>query len=427
MIRGLITLLAVVLTSATVAQQATPAEDLLQGFSQQRLQRIEEQMRQAVDEGITVGGQGLIARDGEVIYHQTWGHADREAQAETQPDTLYRIYSMTKPITSVALLMLYEEGHFLLSDPIDKFLPEFANAQVLVEDAEGGDSLRPAARPPTVRDLLRHTAGLSYGVFGNSAVDRLYMDVGLFEKTTLADFSETLGGLPLLLDPGTRWHYSLAVDVQGRLIEVISGKSLGEFFRERIFQPLSMNDTFFHVPEEKRRRLAQLYTPRGGSALWSSRWTFGEANTLDVADPELSRPYFEDGFIESGGAGLVSSADDYLRFALMLAGEGEVEGVRLLAPGTVRLLHRDHLGPIDSSGLRGMDGFGLGVGIVNDPASKSGELGARGAYGWGGAAGTNFWVDPERNIVGIYMNQSIPHQTTLSQRFKVLTYQALME
>ena len=427
MIRGLITLLAVVLTSATVAPQAAQAEDLLHGFSQQRLQRIDEQMRQAVDEGITVGGQGLIARNGDVIYHQTWGHADREAKVQTQPDTLYRIYSMTKPITSVALLMLYEEGHFLLSDPIEKFLPEFANAQVLVEDAEGGESLRPATRPPTVRDLLRHTAGLSYGVFGNSAVDRLYIDAGLFEKTTLADFSETLGGLPLLLDPGTRWHYSLAVDVQGRLIEVLSDKTLGEFFRERIFEPLAMNDTFFYVPEQERPRLAQLYTPRGGSALWSRPWSFGKADVLDVADPELNRLFFEADFVQSGGAGLVSSADDYLRFGLMLAGEGELEGVRLLAPGTVRLLRTDHLGAIDSSGLRGMDGFGLGVGIVNDPSSKSGELVARGAYGWGGAAGTNFWVDPENNIVGIYMNQSIPHQTTLSQRFKVLTYQALME
>jgi CubicO group peptidase (beta-lactamase class C family) len=188
-----------------------------------------------------------------------------------------------------------------------------------------------------------------------------------------------------------------------------------------------MHDTGFRLPEEKRARLAQLYSPRGTEFGWDRAWAFSEEQRLEVADPEFSRAYHEGGVFESGGAGLASTIDDYYRFAQMLANGGELDGVRILAPGTVALMRRDHLGSMDRSGLWSMDGFGLGVGIVVDMAGKSGELGADGAYGWGGAAGTNFWIDPDSGVVGVFMVQSIPHQTTLSGRFRVLTYQALLE
>jgi CubicO group peptidase (beta-lactamase class C family) len=399
------------------------AVDAGQTFSAGRLTRIDERMQEAVADGLMVGGQGVIAHGGEVVYHSVWGQADRERGKPMTPGTLYRIYSMTKPVTSVALLMLYEEGHFLLNDPVERYLPEFATLEVM---APGGTSATAPSRPPTIRDLLRHTAGMTYGVFGNSAVDRLYRESGLLKAEDVATFTRTLATLPLQYNPGERWHYSVAVDVQGRLVEVLSGMSLGEFLRRRIFEPLGMRDTHFRLPRDKQSRLAQLYSPRGASAGNDGVWVRNDATQLEVADAELSRPYLEGGLFESGGAGLVSSAQDYLRFALMLLNEGELEGARLLAPATVRLMRSDHLGGINRDGLWGMGAFGLGVGIVTDPADKPGELLAAGSYGWGGAAGTDFWVDPENDVVGVFMVQSIPHQTELARRFRVLTYQALV-
>jgi CubicO group peptidase (beta-lactamase class C family) len=397
------------------------------GFSAERLARIDRHMEAAVADGRMVGGEGLIARGGEVVYHATWGDRDREASLPATPDTLYRIYSMSKPITSVALLMLYEEGHFLLGDPVAKYLPELADLAVAEElDPNAPPATRPAARQPTIRDLLRHSAGFSYGIFGDTAVDRAYRNADLLQQATLQDFTELLGTLPLQFEPGTRWHYSVAVDVQGRLIEAISGKRFGAFLRERIFEPLGMDDTHFVVPPGKRGRLAQLYTPKGTNMTWDSRWQFTDEQALEVADPELTRGYLEGNLFESGGGGLVATAEDYLRFASMLAGEGEVEGVRLLAPLTVRHLRRNHAAELATDNLYSIDGFGLGVGVSVDPG-VTGELGADGNYGWGGAAGTLFWVDPVDAVIGIFMTQSVPHQTTLADTFRVLTYQALLE
>ena len=398
-----------------------------QGFSSTRLERIGARMQEAVDAGVMVGGQALIARRGQLVYNQVWGQADREKNIPMGKDALYRIYSMTKPITSVALLMLYEEGHFLLNDPIETYLPEFAGLTLLKESATGAPEPVAPRRPPTIRDLLRHSAGLSYGVFGDTAVDRRYREADLFRAPTLGEFTRRLAQLPLLYEPGTRWHYSVAVDVQGRLVEVIGGMPFGEFLRRRIFAPLGMKDTFFVVPEHKRSRLAQLYSPLGTQLDWSTSWTFTAEQRLVPADPELSRAYLDGSRFESGGAGLVSTAADYLRFALMLAGGGAYQGVRLLAPGTVRHMQGNHVQNLDSSSLPGNVGaFGLGVGIVGDTAGQSGELGAAAAYGWGGAAGTNFWVDPANDIVGLFMVQSMPHQTNLARKFRVLTYQAFM-
>lgn len=398
-----------------------------QGFSAERLKRIDARMLEAVADGRMVGGHGVIARKGQVVYDQTWGMADREAGRMLENDALYRVYSMTKPITAVALMMLYEEGHFLLEDPVGQYLPELANLQLASANAAGEITLVAPIRQPTIRDLLRHTAGLSYGVFSDSSVDQQYRDTGLMYAKTLNEFTVRLGKLPLIFEPGTRWHYSVAVDVQGRLIEAISGMAFGEFLQQRVFEPLDMRDTSFVVPADKRSRLTQLYSPLGNSMSWDAVWKFTTEQILTPADPEISRPFIEGGVFESGGAGLVSTTRDYLRFALMLANDGELGGTRLLSPRTVAHMRSNHIRGVDNSGLWGLDAFGLGVGISADTAAVSGELGADGAYGWGGAAGTLFWVDPRNDIVGVFMLQSIPHQTNLSKKFRVLTYQALVD
>lgn len=418
--------LCAVLHAASPVAAAAP-DPAAAGFSPERLARIDGHMAAAVEAGTMVGGEGLIARDGAIVYHQTWGDRDREAGLPATTDTLYRIYSMTKPVTTVAVLMLYEEGRFLLGDPVADYLPELADLTV----AENLDpniplSTRPAARQPTIRDLLRHSAGFSYGLFGDSSVDRAYRDAGLFQQEDLAAFTTALGTLPLQYEPGTRWHYSVAVDVQGRLVEAVSGMTLGDFLHERIFEPLGMRDTHFVVPPDKRERLAQLYSPKGSTMAWDAPWQFSDEQALEVADPELTRGYLEGNVFESGGGGLVSTARDYLRFAQMLAGDGAVDGVRLLAPLTVRHLRRNHVAGLATDNLYSIDGFGLGVGVSLDPG-VTGELGADGSYGWGGAAGTLFWVDPVDAIVGIFMTQSVPHQTSLADTFRVLTYQALLE
>ncbi len=414
---------------ASLAAPALPelVDPASQGFSTERLARIDARMNEAVRDGVMVGGHALIARRGKLVYEQVWGMADREMGRPLEDDALYRIYSMTKPVTAVALLMLYEEGHFLLEDPVAKYLPELADLSLARENDAGEVILEAPARQPTIRDLLRHTAGFSYGLFSDFAVDRLYREADLLNVPDTATFTNRLGQLPLLFEPGTRWYYSVAVDVQARLVEVISEQRFGDFLRDRIFEPLGMDDTFFVIPPEEAYRLTQLYSPAGTELDWKSAWKFTDEVRLEPANPDLTQPYFDGNLFESGGAGLVSSAHDYLRFALMLAGGGAYDGVRLLGTRTVEHLRSNHLQGLDNSGLWGMEAFGLGVGTILATAATNGELGADGAYGWGGAAGTNFWVDPEGEIVGVFMVQSIPHQTPLAKKFRVLTYQALIE
>lgn len=399
----------------------------LEGFSSERMERINLRMQEAVESGLMVGGQGIVARNGNIVFRETWGLADRETGRPMSDDSLFRIYSMSKPITAVALMMLYEEGHFLLEDPVSKYISELEGLSLIQENDEGELVSTAPYRQPSIRDLLRHTSGMSYGIFGNTAVDRLYRETDLLRAPNLREFSRRLGTLPLLFQPGSRWHYSVSVDVQGALVEVLSGQSFGDFLKERVFDPLGMQDTFFVVPQDKHSRLAALYTPKGTVMDWNTPWQFTAETELVPADPELTRPYLDGSLFQSGGGGLISSSNDYLRFALMLANGGSLNGVRLLSPRTIEHMRKNHLGSADSSGLWGMDGFGLGVGIVESTAGKNGELGADSAYGWGGAAGTNFWVDPTENIVGLFMVQSVPHQTPLAKKFRVLTYQALID
>lgn len=449
--RGALALLVLALAvPAAMARDLPEARPDRVGMSAERLARLTEHMDQAVADGVMVGGMGLIARNGRVVYEETYGLADRDPVRPMTEDTIFRIYSMSKPITAVAVLMLYEEGHFFLNDPVARYIPELADLEVAVSTADGGGTrmtsdgttsrtegtgdaskageTRKPRRQPTIRDLLTHTAGFTYGVFGNTEVDKEYRQQGLLaDDATLEEFVTRLGEIPLQYEPGTRWHYSVAVDVQGRLVEAVSGMKFGDFLEQRIFEPLGMVDTSFVVPDEKWDRLAELYSPAGTPADAAAAFQSGNASTeLVEADEQLDAGYKPGATFESGGGGLVSTASDYLRFSQMLLNGGELDGVRLLSPKTVELMTKNHLGDIAMGFGRDGVGFGLGVAVALDQG-EIGELGSEGEYNWGGAAGTRFWIDPAEELIGIFMVQSIPHRTRLGSEFKNLTYQAIVE
>lgn len=418
------------------------------GMSSERLQRLTDHMNQAVAQGVMVGGLGMIARNGRIVYRETYGQSDREAAKPMAMDDIFRIYSMSKPMTSVAVMMLYEEGHFFLNDPVARYIPELANLVVATSTADGetvavsdgttsstvgvGDEskegqTRKPSRQPTIRDLLSHTAGFSYGFFGNTEVDKQYRAADLMQAgDTLEQFVTQLGKIPLQYDPGTRWHYSVSVDIQGRLVEVVSGMRFGEFLQKRLFEPLDMVDTSFTVPQEKLDRLAQIYSPEGTEEGASAFLTPNSSSTLVVSPASVNDSFMAGATFESGGGGLVSTARDYMRFSQMMLNGGELDGVRILSPKTVELMTINHLGDMEMGfGRRGV-GFGLGFAVALDQG-RIGELGSVGEYNWGGAAGTRFWIDPEEQLIGIFMVQSIPHRTRLGSDFKNLTYQAIVE
>ncbi len=417
------------------------------GISQERLDRITDHMNQAVKDGTMVGGLGMIARNGKVVYTETYGLADREENQPMTEDAIFRIYSMSKPITGVALMILYEEGKFFLNDPVARYIPELANLEVAISTADGntkvasdgtnsrtigaGDAskagkTRKPKRQPTIRDLMRHTAGFTYGFFGNTEVDKMYREKEVMGQKDLKAFVTELGQVPLQYEPGTRWHYSVSVDVQGRVVEAVSGMSFGEFLKKRLFTPLGMKDTGFIVPKDKLDRFAQIYSPEGtseGSDLFLRRNT----STKLVRSPErIDEGYMEGATFEGGGGGMVSTARDYLRFSQMMLNGGELDGVRILSPKTVELMTTNHLGDLPMGFGRTGVGFGLGFAVTLNQGDI-GELGSTGEYNWGGAAGTKFWIDPQENLIGLFMVQSIPHRTRLGNEFKLLTSQSIIK
>ncbi len=400
------------------------------GLSPDRLERINKTFEGYIDRKEAAGALALIARRGKIGYMQTWGDRDREAGKGMTEDTIFRIYSMSKPITSVAVMMLYEEGHFFLDDPVARFLPELAKMQVQIETrdpATGAVTIenKPATRQITIRDLLRHTAGLSYGIFGNTQVDQQYRAAGILaEDKTIADTVEKLGGIPLRFEPGTHWHYSVSVDVAGRLVEVISGQSFDKFLQERLFDPLGMVDTGFVVPEEKWDRFSVLYTPKG-TEVDREAFLRGGPSTKEIEPLESNdlSDFAEGSTYFSGGGGLVSTARDYLRFCQMMLDGGQLDGTRFLSRKSVELMTSDHLDGITGFS-RGGSTFGLGFAVTTD-VGKSGSLGSVGSFAWGGAAGTKFWIDPEEDLIGIFMVQILPHRTRMGDEFRLLTYQAI--
>jgi CubicO group peptidase (beta-lactamase class C family) len=398
------------------------------GLAANRLATIRAVMDRHVAEKKMAGAMGLIARRGKIAYQETYGMADIEAGKPMRLDTIHRIYSMSKPITSVAVMMLYEEGKFQLNDPVAKFLPEFAKMQIAVEEKDpqtGKPVMKTVAakRPITVRDLLRHTAGLSYGVFGDTLVDQEYRKAKILGQLNLAEFVTQLAAIPLQYEPGTRWHYSVSVDVLGRLVEVLSGKPFDQFLQERIFTPLDMRDTGFFVPAEKKDRLAKLYSPTREGNIQPAPICATRQECYEKF-PDAVPSFLQSMGMQSGGGGLVSTATDYLHFCQMLLNQGQYEGRRLLSRKTVQLLSSDNLGSLP--GMAPGYGFGLGFAVSKAPG-EAGMLGSPGEYNWGGAAGTKFWIDPQEEMIGIFMIQILPNTVDYGSEFRVLAYQSIAD
>lgn len=384
------------------------------GLSSERLARITRAMQDDVASGQLAGAIGSIVRKGKIAYWETVGMADRKAGKALADDDIFRIYSMTKPIIGVGLMMLYEEGRFKLTDPVKQHLPEMAGVKVLSDG-----QLREPRREMTAQDLMRHTAGLTYGLFGNSPVDKLYAQSGVLAgNRSIAEFMTKLGKLPLKHEPGATWDYSVSVDVQGRLIEVLSGMRLDQYLEERVFKPLDMRDTAFRVAPDKKSRFTQLYLRAK------------DKQSIQAAPAGRSAGYFDyqsEWF--SGGGGLTSTARDYLRFAQMLLNDGELDGVRLLSRKTVALMTMDHIEglKVGSPILRPGYGFGLDFAVHVAP-TKSGLNGSVGEYNWEGLAGTLFWVDPKEEMIGLYMIQMLPPRVGDHRlKFKRLAYQAIVD
>lgn len=389
------------------------------GFSTERLRRLDSLIERYIETGYVPGVQMLVARHGQVFYDRCFGWMNVEQQRPTVPDTIYRIYSMSKPITSVAALMLYEQGHFHLDEPVSAFIPEFKDVQVLGENG----ALVPPKRPMTIHHLMTHTAGLTYDFLQTSPVDRLYERADLRNRAVpLREWIKKLTALPLVNHPGTAWRYSMATDVLGYLVEVIAGMPLDTYLQKHIFEPLGMVDTSFYTPPEKADRLATLYG-------WGM-WEIGADYVGDFTQPTQWL---------SGGGGLLSTMADYLRFCLMLRNRGELDGVRLLGPRTVDFMTSNHI-PQAMLPLKSEPdphygyGFGLGVDVMLDPPA-AGRMASVGEFGWGGAAYTHFWIDPAEDIIAIKMTQmmyrdsdgnAIPRRD-MNTDLRTAVYQAFME
>jgi CubicO group peptidase (beta-lactamase class C family) len=392
--------------SASPLPRAAPAE---LGLSAPRLARIGQVMAGEIERRRVPGAVALIARRGRVGYFESYGERNAAAGAPMTKDAIFRIYSMTKPITSVAAMMLWEEGRFLLNDPIAKYLPELGDLRVgVVHGAEL--ELVALERAITIQDLLRHTSGITYEFRGPGPVQKMYMAAKVYSRSqSNADQVATLGKLPLLHQPGTRWEYGRSTDVIGRLVEVLSGQRLSQFFQERILRPLAMGDTAFHVPERDHARLAEAFAsdPDGG----------GTVQLLEVR----SAPNFE-----SGGGGLVSTASDYARFLQMLLNGGTLDGQRLLSRKTLELMTADHLGPITGAPDLLLPGHGFGLGFaVRLQAGLAHVPGSIGQYFWGGLAGTTFWVDPAEQMFALLLIQAPGQRDYFRTLFRDLVYSAI--
>jgi CubicO group peptidase (beta-lactamase class C family) len=409
-------------------------EDL--GLSSSRLARISPFFDEAyVSPGRLPGVLTLVARRGQVASLGLVGDRDKANGRPIEADTIFRMYSMTKPVTSVALMSLYEEGRFQLDDPVSRFLPELGGLRVWDDGTPLAYRTVPAERDITVRDLLTHTAGFTYGFMGRHPLDAIYRRQGVEgpavlapqqgePATDLAELVARLGDLPLLFSPGTRWSYSVATDVCARLVEVLSGQPFDRFLSERIFTPLEMVDTGFSVTPDQADRLASCYACTPGDPL------------LEV-DPPAASTYLARPRFLSGGGGLVSTASDYFRFAQMLLNGGELDGQRILGRKTVEYMTMNHLptgGDLASMGQRVFSettyegiGFGLGFSVVLDPV-RAAVVGSVGEYAWGGAASTMFWVDPREELVVLLLTQLLPSSTyPIRRQMKVLTYQAIID
>lgn len=395
-------------------------------LSSERLSRIDKVMEDYVAGNRVAGIVTLVARHGKVAYLKSFGMADIEADKPMTTDAIFRIASMSKPVTCTAIMMLHEEGHFLLDDPVSKYIPEFKNPRVLADDLLAKLKLRktvPANREITVRHLLTHTSGIGYSVF-NSRLRPIYREAGVPDgavniNSTIGEKVKILAGLPLTHHPGEDQTYGLSIDVLGYLVEVISRMTLDEFFKERIFEPLRMKDTYFFLPEEKVSRLAALYEPveDGGLKAYPDSVVERRHILFSASFPyEGPKTYF------SGGVGLCSTISDYVRFLQMLLNGGELEGIRLLSRKSVELMTINQIGELASPGW----GDGFGFNAVTD-LGRSGAIGSEGKYGMGGIFNTNCWVDPTEELITIIMTQKYPYDWEILEKFDVLSCQAIAD
>jgi len=396
------------------------------GMSEERLSDIRTEIQSFVDKGKVAGLITAVARDGKVVHFETIGSMDVERDKAMRADAIFRMYSMTKPLTGVAIMMLVEEGKLDVSDPVSKYIPEFADMEVLVVEDDGSTRKVPAERAITIKHLLMHTAGLSYA-FIIGPVGKLYANGGLGAtrdgNLTLEEFAAKAAAFPLMAQPGTEWNYSIAMDILGRVAEVISGQRFGAFMEARIFGPLGMSDSGFHVPAEKLKRFAANYQRNE------------ETGQRELADDPETSPYLNVPDMDSGGGGMVGTAGDYLRFAQMLLNGGELDGVRVLKEESVAEMTRNHFGPefgeaplaaIVPVGAEGV-GFGYCGAVPMEGARGSGFVGS-GQYSWAGAASTDFWIDKEQKLVGMVLTQVMPGGRYPTRRVMYnATYRAIKE
>ena len=370
------------------------------GFSAERLENFHALMQGTVERKELPGAVTILARHGKVIDYRVYGVKDLESGAALAKDSIFRDFSMTKPVTAVAMMILYEQGKWLPTDPIAKFIPEFEHLKVFKDvDAAGNMVVEDPKHEPTMGELMTHTAGFTYGFFGNTPVDKEYNKQDVMNSKSLQEFIDKLAKIPLMYQPGTKWSYSASMDVQGYIIEKLSGKSLPDFYAEHIFEPLGMKDAGFFVPAEKRARFVTLYSGTGKEPLKPSKARFD---------------YESQPGMPSGGGGMVSTAEDYFRFASMLANGGELNGVRIISPASVTLMSSNHLAPhlltgefgIGSQTMRAGFGYGYNCAVLFDPAT-AGMSDGKGEFFWDGAAGTWFWVDPTNDVVFVGMIQRL--------------------
>ena len=397
------------------------------GMSTRALARISDHfMRRYIEPGKIAGALPVVYRKGALAYFEPLGRMDVERNKPMRDDTIFRIYSMTKPITAVALMMLYEDGHFQLNDPVHRFIAQWRDLAVYQAGVVPNFVTRPVERAMTIKDLFTHMSGLTYGFMNRTNVDHAYRKLGIGggESPTLRAMIDTLAKVPLEFSPGTRWNYSVASDVLGHLVEVMSGMSFDAYLRARIFEPLGMKDTAFTVPD-------------GAASRFAANYSRGPDKTLRLEDDPQNSIYLKPRTFFSGGGGLVSTAHDYLRFCRMLVNGGELDGVRILGRKTIDLMTRNHL-PNDEDLTRwalgsfsetANEGYGFGLGFsINLGPVRTATIGSAGEYAWGGAASTIFWIDPAEELVVILMTQFIPSATfDFRGQLKTLVYPAIVD
>ena len=408
-----------VAAKAPVLAIASPASA---GMLAERLARIDDLVKEYVDKKWIAGAAILVARNGKIVYYKGLGYDDIDKKTPMKKDAIFRIASQTKAITSVAVMMLYEEGKILLSDPISKYIPEFKNPKVL-DKFNGADTTYttvPAKREITIRDLLTHTSGIGYAQIGTKESNAIYYKAGVVggigvDKILLADKMKILGGLPLMHQPGEKWTYGLNTDLLGYLVEVVSGISLDEFFRKKIFEPLGMKDTYFYLPKDKQSRLATLYAEDSTGHIQKDGETYQLNGIMYVNYPDMDGTYY------SGGGGLSSTAYDYSIFMQMLLNGGEYNGKRILSRSTIRMMTSNQISDLDVGDAK----FGLGFGIYTDKTAAR-KSPSTGTFYWGGMFSSSYWIDPKEKIIAQFFLQQYPNSHgEIHDKFQSLVYQAI--